>query len=165
MSFVFGTASKASFKRLHPVLQLVTQNALNRNVIDFKILDSTRGKAAQERAFRQGHSKVHFGQSAHNWNPAIAEDLFPAPYDWDDEKAFESLYHLMMEEAKKIRLAATYGSYRTPIELINKPLQLRCGLDWNMNGLQPKDKDNWDGGHYELHPWREWAKTVKPFQD
>jgi hypothetical protein len=145
---VFGTESKKQLEKAHPKLQLVLNKAILH--IDFKILDSTRGRHAQTKAFLTGHSKAKFGQSAHNYVPSIAVDLFPAPYKWEGpeaSKAFKSLYFVMMACAKELGVP------------------IRSGLDWNMNGLQPGDTDNWDGGHYELHPWRTWAKQSKLFED
>lgn len=45
-----------------------------------------RGKADQEQAYNTGHSKAHFGQSAHNYNMAL--DLFKLTLEgasWDAE--------------------------------------------------------------------------------
>lgn len=150
---VFGTASKRSLKSAHPKLQFLLNEAIK--VVDFKILDSLRGRAAQEKAFRQGHSKAHFGQSAHNYKPAIAVDLFPAPYDWDDRKAFVKLYDVL-------------GFFDPPTGrgkglALEHRIGLRCGLDWHMDGVN-KGRDDWDGGHYELHPWRDWAKQSKLYE-
>lgn len=131
---VFGAQSKKQLAMALPQLQSVLNEAIQH--YDFKILDAVRGKAAQERAVLRGQSKVHFGESAHNWVPCIAVDLFPAPYDWNNKKAFADLYHVMMAASKKLNIP------------------IRSGLDWNMDGLGPHDTDNWDGGHYELHPWR-----------
>lgn len=142
---VFGTQSKIELAKAHPKLQAVLNVAITR--IDFKILQSLRGRALQTKAYRTGHSKAKFGQSAHNYYPAIAVDLFPAPYDWDNNKSFDDLYHVMMQVAKEL----------------NVPI--RSGDDWDMNGLRPGDKDNWDAGHYELHPWRQWAKQAKLYED
>ena len=126
----FGTVSKRNLAKAHPKIQAVMNEAIKR--IDFKVLDSERGEAAQTRAFLTGHSKARWKQSAHNYHPSIAVDLFPAPFD--------KLYRVIMEVAKELGVP------------------LRSGDDWDMNGLRPGDKDNWDAGHYELHPWREWAK-------
>lgn len=145
MMFAFGTQSKKELAKAHPKMQAILKEAIKH--VDFKILNSTRGKAAQEKAYRTGHSKAHFGDSAHNYVPSIAVDLFPAPYDWDNTKAFNNLYHVMMEAAKSLSIP------------------LRSGADWDMNGLRPGDKDNWDAGHYELHPWRTWAKQAKLFKE
>lgn len=150
---VFGKLSKQSLAKAHPKLQFLLTEAIK--VVDFKILDSLRGRAAQERAFRQGHSKARFGQSAHNYKPAIACDLFPAPYDWDDRKAFVRLYDVL-------------GFYNPATGkgqglALQHKIGLRCGLDWHMDGVNVGN-DDWDGGHYELHPWREWAKQSKLFE-
>ena len=77
--------SAASQRRLdgaHPLLQQVfTAVAPEADIV---ILDSQRGRAAQERAHASGNSRAHFGQSPHNWSPAIALDVAPWPIDWTD---------------------------------------------------------------------------------
>lgn len=140
---IFGAASKAALAKCHPHLQDIANEAIKE--IDFKVLDSTRGRADQERAFAGGKSKARFGQSAHNYIPAIAFDLFPAPYDWDNRGAFTALSKVIMRIAKE------------------KGIPLRWGGDWNMDGDKTKT-DAWDMPHYELHPWRDWAKKSKLFE-
>lgn len=138
----FGTASLASRAKLHPKLQELVDAAIKE--IDFKILDATRGRAAQQKALAQGHSKVSFGNSAHNYVPAIAADLFPAPYDWNNRKAFINLSKVVLRIAKE------------------KNIPIRWGGDWNGDGNL---SDGWDMPHYELTPWREWAKQSKLYED
>lgn len=138
---VFGAKSKANLANCHPLLRTLANEAIKE--IDFKVLDSTRGRDAQERAFAAGNSKAHFGQSAHNYVPAIAYDLFPAPYDWNNKQAFIELYHIIMPIAKRLKIP------------------IRSGLDWNMDG---NFKDGWDAPHYELHKWQDWAKQSKLFE-
>lgn len=142
--FTFSQQSKNSIAKLHPKLRAIVEEAIDE--IDFKVLDSTRGRAAQTKAFMQGNSKAKFGQSAHNYVPAIAMDLFPAPYDWNNIAAFDRLAKVIM------RIAKEHG---TPI---------RWGGDWNMDGDKTKS-DAWDKPHFELHPWRDWAKGSKLFED
>lgn len=142
MSFSFSKASLASRKKLMKPLQEIVDEAIKE--IDFKILDATRGRAAQEKAFAQGHSKVHFGDSAHNYVPAIAMDLFPAPYDWNNRTAFIALSKIIL------RIAAAKG------------YKLRWGGDWNGDGNL---SDGWDMPHFELHPWRTYAKKSKLYED
>ncbi|MGR9384924.1 hypothetical protein [Rhizobium leguminosarum] len=137
----FGAASLAALSKCHPKLQAIANEAIKE--IDFRVLDATRGRDAQNKAFASGNSKARFGDSAHNYVPAIAYDLFPAPYDWNNRQAFIDLYRVFMRIAKKLGIP------------------LRCGLDWNMDG---NFSDGWDGGHYELHPWREWAKQSKLYE-
>ncbi len=140
----FGEASLKSRAKLHPRLQKLVDAAVKR--MDFKILDATRGRAAQERAVKNGNSKVHFGDSAHNYEPAIAADLFPAPYDWNNLEAFKTLAKIIKEEADKL------------------DIPIRQGMDWNRNGTSTDEKFI-DWPHVELHPWREWAKKSKLVED
>lgn len=138
----FSKASLASIKKLHPLLRGVVEEAIKE--IDFKVLDATRGRAAQTKAFLQGTSKAKFGQSAHNYIPAIAVDLFPAPYDWENRQAFINLSKVILRIAKA------------------RGVPLRWGGDWNMDGNL---SDGWDMPHFELHPWREYAKQSKLYED
>lgn len=148
--FHFSSASLAALAKCHPHLQAIAQAAIRE--IDFKVLDSTRGRDAQERAFNGGFAKVHFGDSAHNYVPAIAFDLFPAPYDWNDKEAFIRLYGVIMPLPQKLGLKGLDG----------KTLLLRPGIDWNMDG---NFSDGWDMPHYELHPWRKWSKKSKLYEN
>lgn len=135
-----------SEKRLagaHPKLQTLIYAAWEQ--MDFLVMDSQRGKAAQEMAFKLGRSKAKFGQSAHNWAPAIALDLAPFPINWNKTEPFKKLqFEIIRPLAKKMGIP------------------IRQGLDWNMNGIIT-DESFVDWPHVELHPWREWAKKSKPF--
>jgi hypothetical protein len=148
---LFDPASAKRLAQAHPDIQRIMNEA--RKVVEFRVLDSQRGRDAQERAFRAGNSKAHFGQSAHNWSPAIAVDLFPAPYDWNNRSAFISLYNVIGRyDAATGRGTGLAAKMKIP---------MRSGLDWNMDGVN--GGDDWDGGHYELFPWRDYAKSAKPF--
>lgn len=140
----FSTASRNNLAKCLPDLQAIANEAIKE--IDFKVLDSTRGRAAQTKAFLQGNSKARFGQSAHNFMPAVAFDLFPAPYDWNNRQSFINLSKVIFKVAKKLQVP------------------LRWGGDWNMDGSKTTS-DAWDMPHYELHPWREWAKKSELYED
>ena len=104
----------------------------------FQVLDSQRGRAAQEKAFKEGHSRAHFGESAHNWTPAVAIDITPVPLDWNDFKAFQALGEFVEAKAKKMGIA----------------------VQWGGRWVKLKDMP-----HFELTPWREWAKKdCKPYE-
>ncbi len=137
----FDNASAKRLAKAHPLIQKV-MNA-SRLEIAFTIMDSQRGRAAQEYAFRKGHSKAHFGQSAHNWSPAIAVDIAPMPLDWNDTQSFIALSKVILPIARRMIVS------------------LRWGGDWNMDG---STADGWDFPHYEMHPWRSFAKQCKPFE-
>jgi len=129
-----SAASKARLAQAHPLLQkLFTAVAAKTPIL---VLDSQRGRAAQEKAFAHGNSKAHFGQSAHNWSPAIALDVVPYPVDWNNLQRFRDLAAIVLAEAAK---------QKTPIV---------WGGSWKMKDMP----------HYELDPWRTWAAKSKPFE-
>lgn len=136
-------ASAARLAKAHPYLRKLFIEVAKR--ADIVILDSQRGRAAQELAFRTGRSKARFGQSAHNWSPSIALDVCPLPVDWKNVKPFISL-------ARNIVL---------PLAAEMK-IPLRWGGDWNGDGIQ--NESFVDMPHYELTPWRTWAKEALPFE-
>jgi peptidoglycan L-alanyl-D-glutamate endopeptidase CwlK len=138
VKYRFSMASLASRAKLHPKLIACVDLAIRE--MDFKILDATRGRAAQERAFALGHSKARFGDSAHNYLPAVAVDLFPAPYSWDTKRAdvrdaFKQLADVMMHAGQRLGVP------------------LRWGGDWDRDG-RPNSVGLIDLPHFELHPWR-----------
>lgn len=141
----FSKQSKEALAKCHPALQEILNEAIKST--DFVVMDSTRGRNAQNRAFATGKSKAKFGSSAHNYMPAIAVDIAPYPVDWNDRGRFYALAGVVMGIAQR------------------REIPLRHGGDWNMDGNNPGDKDNWDLPHYELHPWREWAKKSKLYED
>jgi peptidoglycan L-alanyl-D-glutamate endopeptidase CwlK len=129
-----STASRQRLAAAHPLLrELFTAIA---EIAPIEVLASQRGRSAQERAFALGHSRAHFGQSAHNWTPAIALDVVPAPLDWTDLDRFRALAALVKAEAKA------------------RGVPLAWGGDW----ARLKDMP-----HYELDPWRRFAAGAKPY--
>jgi predicted DNA-binding protein (UPF0251 family) len=139
----FDATSAKRMAAAHPLLQKLLTAA--RQKIAFTILESQRGKAAQEKAFNAGNSKAHFGQSAHNWSPAIAVDIAPIPLDWNKREPFIALSKVILPLAKEMKIP------------------IRWGGDWNGNGILTDEKLS-DLPHYELHPWREFAKDCKPYK-
>lgn len=140
----FSKRSLAARAELHPKLQQVVDAAILG--VDFVILDAQRGRAEQEKAFKSGFSKAKFGQSAHNYVPAIALDLCPYPIDFNDAAKFRIIAKTIMACAAKLKIP------------------LRWGGDWDMDG-DWKDERFLDWGHFELTPWRDFAKTSKLIED
>jgi len=135
--FKFSKRSLDARKELHPNLQLIVDEAIKQ--IDFVILDAQRGRAEQEQAFKLGNTKAHFGQSAHNYIPAVAMDIVPYPIDFDNVDKFKAIAQVFLTIAKA------------------RKIPIRWGADWNMND-KTSDESFLDWGHFELHPWRDWAK-------
>lgn len=144
----FGTRSRQNLAQLHPSLQIILSEAIKE--FDFTILDAQRGRAEQELAFAKGFSKVHFGNSAHNYTPAVACDIVPwfggsNPIRWNDLQSFK-----VLQLAVILPIAKQRG------------IPIRQGIDWNGDG---NIADGWDAPHIELHPWRTWAKKSRLIAD
>lgn len=70
---------REKFDLLHPDLQRVIAR-FSHYYPDYILIESERGKAKQEEAHKHGHSNAHFGQSPHNYVPALAADIGPYKY-------------------------------------------------------------------------------------
>lgn len=140
----FNKSSLDRLKQSHPLLQKLLGAAILE--YDFIIAGSQRNRKDQEAAYKGGFSKVHFGDSAHNWSPSIAVDIYPAPYN--PKTPVKEFVKLQIEVIKPLAKKLE--------------IPIRQGIDWNRNGNLTDDK--WDDlPHIELHPWREWAKKSKLF--
>lgn len=139
----FSKRSKAALAAAHPLLQKL----FNEVVTDFDcvILEGRRGKADQTKAFNGGFSKARFGDSAHNYSPAIALDVCPYPLNWEDRQAFIALAKVVLAKAKALGIP------------------LRWGGDWDGDG-DMTDQSLMDLPHYELHPWRAYAANSKLYK-
>lgn len=140
MKYVFGRRSLTTLGEAHPLLQQVAYAALERGEIDFAVICSYRGRREQERAFREGKTKARFGQSAHNYEPALAIDVMPWPNGFKaNMEEWKLLGKIFLEEAARLGIA------------------LRWGGDFNRDG-DKTTKDAWDSPHFELHPWRDYMQ-------
>jgi peptidoglycan LD-endopeptidase CwlK len=136
--------SLANLATLRPELQKLYTEVDKR--ISIVLTDGRRGRIAQTQAFRSGHSKVKFGDSAHNWTPSIACDAYPAPFD------------PKVSEAKMTKLAKVIKQVADELKI-----PIRQGIDFDRDGNWKNDR--WrDLPHTELFPWREWAKKSKLFE-
>jgi len=129
-----SAASRGRLAGAHPLLQQLFAAVAEEAAI--LVLDSQRGRVAQERAFALGNSHAHFGQSAHNWAPAIALDVVPSPLDWNDAARFANLAAIVKARAEALRIPIAWGG------------------DWRSFKDLP---------HYELSPWRSFAAKARPF--
>ena len=135
----FSKSSKLTLEEVHPLLQRVLIDA--RKKIAFELLDGRRNRKDQEKAFNGGFSKVHFGNSAHNYTPALAVDFTPvSPFNWNDLSKFIAIGKVIAASAKALGQS------------------IRWLGDPNGDG---KTSDGWDWGHVELNPWRDYKKDCK----
>ena len=106
----FGDRSLRFLSGVHPDLRKVAAEAIKH--IDFTITCGQRGKAAQDDAFRRGHSKAKFGQSPHNFAPALAFDFIPYPFedaDWKRPEKFAAIAAVIKQAAKTVGVDVTWG--------------------------------------------------------
>ncbi|WP_454869683.1 M15 family metallopeptidase [Pseudomonas putida] len=124
--------SKASQERLascHPKLQAIMNKVIL--FVDCMIICGYRNQEDQDRAFREGKSKLMYPHGKHNTMPSNAVDVAPYPLDWSDTHAFARLAGYIQ---------AVADSMGIPI---------RWGGDWNRNG-KTKDEQFRDFPHFEL---------------
>ena len=80
--------------------------------VDFSITCGHRGKAAQDKAVKDGNSKVPWPNGKHNKTPSLAVDVAPYPLNWNDTEAFTLLSGVVYGVAAvmdiKIRLGADW---------------------------------------------------------
>lgn len=136
--------SEAALEHAHPLLVQLVREASK--LVSIEVLESRRGRREQEAAFKRKASKAHFGDSAHNYDPAIALDIVPEPLDWTNLPAFKRV-HMVIGQYNP-DTGNGFGLAR------DKKIPIRSGADWNMDG---STSDGWDWPHIELYPWRRWA--------
>jgi len=103
----FNGKSLLILSRAHPDLRrlfLVVGEEANCSIVC-----SYRGKEAQEEAFEKGFSKAHFGQSPHNYLPALAVDCVPYPSMWSDEKKLKELGAIVKIKAIDLEMEIEWG--------------------------------------------------------
>lgn len=143
MARVFGARSQGNLKNVHPLLVQVASTALQLSKTDFTVICGYRDKAGQDAAQRAGTTKVAFPNSAHNQSPSCAIDVIPYPFtNWEDPK--------MLQGWKDIADAMFAAAQANGV-------QIRWGGDFNRDGDKTKN-DAWDKPHFELHPWRSYAR-------
>lgn len=75
--------------------------------------------------------------------PACAIDVIPYPFtNWEDPKMIDGW----------VNIAVAMNDAATSLGI-----KIRWGGDFNRDGDKTKT-DAWDKPHFELHPWRSYAK-------
>ncbi len=140
---VFGERSRNNLKDVHPLLAEIANEALQISESDFTVICGHRDKAGQDAALRARTTKVAFPNSAHNQMPSCAIDVIPYPFtNWEDKAMltkWKQIADAFMSAAKK------------------RNVMIRWGGDFNRDGNKTT-RDSWDSPHFELHPWRSYAK-------
>lgn len=103
----FGKKSLKILDQLHHDLKLLCMEAIER--VDFSLICGIRNKEDQEKAFNQGQSKAHYGQSPHNFTPARAFDFTPYPCNWNNIEDFKRVAEVIIECALESEIDITWG--------------------------------------------------------
>lgn len=101
-----NNADKAS--TLHPDLKRLLAGMDNAGM-DYQIGTAHRGKLEQEAAHKAGNSNAHFGQSPHNYLPALAMDILPYPVDFKNLNRFIEQADKVLAIAAKLKINITWG--------------------------------------------------------
>lgn len=97
----FSNASKQRLATCHEDIRTVCNELIK--YIDFSVICGHRGKADQNKAFKEGKSKLQFPKSAHNPIPSLAVDITPYPLNWDDIGSFKELHGAFVVVAQKLK--------------------------------------------------------------
>lgn len=135
---VFGKKSKECFEQLHHDLQRICEIAINR--IDFAITCGYRNKAEQDKAKSEGNSNAAYGQSPHNFKPAMAFDFIPCIdrewVDWKDYDSFQKVINIFNAVARELRI----------------DIRTKIVLRWNVVNGEKVPVIDWP--HVELLNWK-----------
>lgn len=137
----FGKTSLEKREMLCKALRALVDEVIK--YYDFSIICSHRGKEDQLSAYLSGASKAQFGQSAHNFYPSFAVDVYPYPIPRkqvngsiqldDNSVEWDNMVFLFKAAAKKLGI------------------EIECGADWkNM-----KDKP-----HIQIKNWKKIVKEI-----
>lgn len=122
---LFRPKDAAKVDRLHPDLARVIYRAA-REGLRFIVIQGERGEAEQTKAHKGGFSKAKFGQSPHNYSPALGVDIGPHDYPGKVPESYQRLKVGIMAAARM------------------EGVDLVWGGDWKMR----------DYPHFELRDWR-----------
>lgn len=115
---VFSKRSNDNLAEAHPLLQQVMQEAIKD--FDFTVIEGYRGKEEQEKAFKEKKSKARFGQSPHNFKPALAVDVMPYPDAFKAKaEVWDAMGAAILAAAERIGVKVTWG--RDFKGLVDKP--------------------------------------------
>jgi peptidoglycan L-alanyl-D-glutamate endopeptidase CwlK len=136
--YVFGKTSRRRLNNADPLLAMVFDAALSRDLIDMTVTQSVRSKEEQNKYYREKKSKVQWPNSKHNvLNPGDkSKAVDVAPYV--NGKASYNYNHCCFMAGVVLATARTVG------------VMIRWGGNWDMDGEPITDQDFQDLVHFEL---------------
>lgn len=150
--YIYSRRSKEVFSGCHSELQIIFKTVLES--YDHSGLCGYRGKEAQEKAFDEGRTKVHFPFGKHNKKPSLAVDVAPYPVNWqllNKKNKTDAEWKLYRKEIYKFYHFAGFvkGVARRLLKEGSILHKIRWGGDWD--GDHDFSDQNFDDlVHYEL---------------
>lgn len=132
----YSQKSKDKLSTCQNDLQIIFNEVIK--YFDNTILDGHRGKERQDKAYREGFSKVQYPNSKHNDCPSLACDSVPYPIDWKDINR--------MRYYAGFVVGTSWTLYHQGI--ISHVL--RTGFDWDKDTELSDNRWN-DAPHFELY--------------
>lgn len=162
--FKFGDRSKRNLAKVHPALIEIVALAGELCEIDFYVDQGGRTQKEQDKLFAQGrtHQQIaaagiagippgkgpivtwtrkskHLITGADGLGKAV--DLVPFPVDWTKLSKFDKVRDAMWAALQAVNTRRTTKGM--------KPIVLRWGADWDMDGKH-REKDESDNPHFEI---------------
>ena len=125
----FGSRSRGRLSSCNPKLRRVFNEVVKE--FDCSVLCGHRGEDEQNKAFKEGKSKVKYPNGRHNAKPSNAVDVAPYPIDWSDRERFTLFAGYVLGIARSMGI------------------KLRWGGDWD-GDFEVKDNNFDDLPHFEL---------------
>ena len=129
------------YNSLHPSLKKIVDSARAKGA-KFRLICGVRNKADQMLAYNGGTSRAKFGESPHNFIPALAFDFIPL----DGMGKFNDAYW------NKLEMFAAVANVFSKCEK-DCDVNIVWGADWNDDGSTINDKFK-DYPHIQLANWK-----------
>lgn len=137
----FGKASLERREMLCKNLKLLVDEVIKH--YDFSIIETFRDKETQDRYYRNGTTKAHFGESAHNYHPSFAVDVYPYPVP---KKQVKGVIELDSDSLEWQRMTNLFKAISKEMGI-----EISCGIDF---------KSFKDAPHIEIKDWRKRVKNI-----
>ena len=132
--YKFGKSSEDRLSSVHPDLVRVCRRMLGYGILDATVVQGRRGKEDQDRAFKEGKSKLKYPQSRHNSDPSEAVDIAP----FVNGKVSWNTQHCLVLAGLMLAAASELG------------VKVRWGGNWDRDGEPVTDQTFNDLVHFEL---------------
>lgn len=103
----FGKTSLTNLEQAHPDLQRLFKEVVKN--YDCSVICGHRTKADQDKAYKEGKSKLKFPLSKHNSLPSKAVDVVPFPIDWRDTNRFYHFAGYVLSTAHQLGITIRWG--------------------------------------------------------